>query len=127
MRVKLDENMPMALVTTLRRAGHDVHTVADEGLLGKPDAEIWKAAVEERRLLVTLDRDFGRLAIGTPAHAGAIVLRPREANQTVLAGLAERAVALAAELDMNNRVAIVEDERIRIRPPLVAIPPQEPI
>ena len=94
MRLKLDENMPMTLATILRSAGHDVHTVADENLLGKPDDEVWNAAVEGRRLLVTLDRDFGRLARSTNDHAGAIVLRPREASQTTIAALAKNAVLL---------------------------------
>jgi len=90
MRLKLDENMPRPLAETLRGAGHDVHTVADEHLLGKPD-----------------------------------VLRPRDANQAMIMTLALRALALATDIDMKNRVAIFEDERIRIRPPLALITPQE--
>jgi hypothetical protein len=72
-----------------------------------------------------LDRDFGRLAAGGGDHAGAIVLRPRDAEQTAIVSLASRAIQLAAEIDMKNRVAIVEDERVRIRPPIAIIPPQE--
>lgn len=30
MRIKLDENLPVALLETLRTYGHDVDTVADE-------------------------------------------------------------------------------------------------
>ena len=125
MRLKLDENMPMLLATTLRSAGHDVHTAADEHLLGKSDDEVWAVTRREGRLLVTLDRDFGRLAAQGGNHAGAIVLRPRDAEQTAIVSLARRALQLAAEIDIANRVAIVEDERIRIRPPLAIIPPQE--
>jgi hypothetical protein len=39
--------------------------------------------------------------------------------------LALRALALATDIDMKNRVAIFDDERIRIRPPLALITPQE--
>jgi predicted nuclease of predicted toxin-antitoxin system len=126
MRLKLDENMPMLLVTTLRQAGHDVHTAGDEGLLGKPDDDVWHAVTRERQLLLTLDRDFGRLATRTGDHAGAIVLRPRETNQATITALAGRALVVAADIDMTNRVAIVEDERIRIRPPLAVITSQDP-
>jgi predicted nuclease of predicted toxin-antitoxin system len=126
MRLKLDENMPTLLAPVLRSSGHDVHTVADENLSGRPDDEVWAAVVSEGRLIVTLDRDFGRLAVNSSSHAGAIVLRPRTPELTTIVALATRAVALAAEVGMNNRVAIVEDERIRIRPPLAVIPPQEP-
>jgi predicted nuclease of predicted toxin-antitoxin system len=126
MRLKLDENMPTLLATTLRSTGHDVHTAADENLLGKSDDDVWAASRREERLLVTMDRDFGRLAAEGGDHAGAIVLRPRDAEQTAIVSLAQRAVQLATEIDMSNRVAIVEDERVRIRPPLAIIPPQEP-
>ena len=125
MRLKLDENMPGLLTETLRSSGHDVHTAADEGLLGEPDEIVWNAVVREERLLLTLDRDFGRLATGSGGHSGAIVLRPRDANQAAIVTLALRALALAADVDMKNRVAIFEDERIRIRPPLTLITPQE--
>ena len=125
MRLKLDENMPRPLVETLRGAGHDVHAVADEHLLGEPDDIIWSAVVREERLPLTLDRDFGRLATESRGHPGAIVLRPRDANQAMIMTLALRALALATDIDMKNRVAIFDDERIRIRPPLALITPQE--
>jgi len=125
MRLKLDENMPRLLAGTLREAGHDVHTAADEGLLGKPDEAIWQASVQERRMLLTLDRDFGRLAAATRSHAGAIVLRPRDANQQMIVEFAIRAIGLAADVDMSNRVAIFEEERVRIRPPLTLVTPKD--
>ena len=37
MRFKLDENLPVELVTDLRDLGHDADTVADEGLRGAAD------------------------------------------------------------------------------------------
>jgi predicted nuclease of predicted toxin-antitoxin system len=125
MRLKLDENMPRPLADSLRRVGHDVHTAADEGLLGKPDRVVWSVVVEEKRLLLTLDRDFGQLATQSSDHAGAIVLRPRDANKMVIEALAFRALALATDIDMTNRIVIFEDERIRIRPPLALVPPQD--
>src|SRR5215207_741970 len=83
------------------------------------------SVVHERRLLLTLDRDFGQLATQSSDHAGAIVLRPRDANKMVIEALALRALALAADIDMTNRIVIFEDERIRIRPPLALVPPQD--
>jgi hypothetical protein len=79
MRLKLDESMPRPSAEMLRSACHDVHTAADEGLLG---------------------------------------------NKTIVAP-AIRAVALATDIDMKGRVAIFDDERIRLRPPLVVVHSQE--
>lgn len=36
MKFKLDENLPVDLVSDLRQAGHDADSVPDEGLTGAP-------------------------------------------------------------------------------------------
>lgn len=40
MNIKLDENLPAELVGILAVTGHDVDTVPDEGLAGRPDPEV---------------------------------------------------------------------------------------
>ena len=42
MKIKLDENLPTRLGTLLESLGHLVDTVADEGLTGKPDTDVWQ-------------------------------------------------------------------------------------
>jgi predicted nuclease of predicted toxin-antitoxin system len=48
-KIKLDENLPARLVGVLSAHGHDVHTVPDENLSGRPDADIWQAALSSQR------------------------------------------------------------------------------
>jgi len=48
-RIKLDENLPTALVQILTAAGHDVDTAPNEGLAGRPDPEVWRAAQDTAR------------------------------------------------------------------------------
>ena len=55
MRFKLDENLPVELVTDLRDLGHDADTVADEGLRGAADPAVVGAASAADRILFTLD------------------------------------------------------------------------
>ena len=43
MRFKLDENLPVELVTDLRDLGHDADTVAGEGLRGAADPAVSSA------------------------------------------------------------------------------------
>ena len=43
MKIKLDENMPTALVQILSDLGHDVDTVPSEGLGGSTDSQVWSA------------------------------------------------------------------------------------
>lgn len=40
MKFKLDENLPVELLSTLRDAGHEADSVHDEGLVGMPDSQI---------------------------------------------------------------------------------------
>ena len=45
MRFKLDENLPVDAAVLLNEAGHDVHTVYQEGLCGNPDSKISEVAL----------------------------------------------------------------------------------
>lgn len=51
MKVKLDENIPVRLAGVLATLGHNVDTVASEGLKGRPDGDVWSAAQREGRPL----------------------------------------------------------------------------
>ena|SRR5258708_1919154 len=76
MRIKLDENLPVHLATILTNLRHDVHTIAEENLSGKSDREVWEAAQQETRFLITQDLDFSdvrRFAPGT--HCGILLVR----------------------------------------------------
>jgi predicted nuclease of predicted toxin-antitoxin system len=66
MRVKLDENIPVRLAGELSPLGHDVDTVASEGLKGKPDSDVWSAARREERFLITQDLDFSDVPSSSP-------------------------------------------------------------
>ena len=56
MRFKLDENLPVELVTDLRDMGHDADTVAGEGLRGAADPAVVDAA-----FAATLDKGIANL------------------------------------------------------------------
>ena len=78
MKIKLDENLPSLLAPRLAAMSHDVHTVVEEGIAGKPDPVVWQAAQSEARFLITQDMDFSnaqRLAPGT--HHGILLIRMR--------------------------------------------------
>lgn len=63
MRLALDEMYPPALAQELRAAALDALTVAELGLAGRPDPDVFAAAVEQRRVLLTENvADFARIA-----------------------------------------------------------------
>src|SRR5580704_11097130 len=76
MKIKLDENLPVSLAVLLANFHHDVHTIAEENLSGKTDPEVWEAAQQDERFLITQDLDFSdvrRFAPGT--HSGILLVR----------------------------------------------------
>jgi predicted nuclease of predicted toxin-antitoxin system len=116
MRLKLDENLSWRLAERLRRAGHEVATVPDEGLGGTDDDALFARCRREGRCLVTLDLDFGNVLRFPPEKtAGLAVLRP--AGRPSLAAL-ERLIGQLVETLSREPVAgrlwIIEPGRVRI-------------
>ncbi len=73
MRFLLDENCSdEAIVQALRAAGHDVRLAA-QGMGGADDAVVSDAAVTQDRILVTKDRDFGRLVFAEGRETTGVV------------------------------------------------------
>ena len=60
MKFLADENLERSVVEALRLAGHDVASVPAEARLR--DREVLATSVEERRILVTNDKDFAELS-----------------------------------------------------------------
>ena len=116
MDFKLDENLPVEVAELLVQAGHTATTVIDEGLGGRPDADVATVAQREQRVVVTLDVGFADVRTYPPRqHAGLIVLRLRRQDKaSVLAAVSRLVPALAAEA-LVGRLWIVEETRIRAR------------
>jgi predicted nuclease of predicted toxin-antitoxin system len=114
MRVLANENFPGPVVTSLRSLGHDVAWVK-EIMQGASDPEVLRRAQNERRVLVTFDKDFGELAYraGLPADSGVVLFRlggssPDDDNARAVAALTSRD-------DWGGCFAVVLDDRIRVR------------
>ncbi len=118
MKVKLDENIPLRLISVLATAGHEVDTVASEGLRGRPDADVWRAAHGGDRLLITQDLDFSDLRKFKPGtHAGLLLVRLREPGANAIVDRI-RAVIEEEGLDSFARCFVVlTDRKLRIRRP----------
>ncbi|GBD16636.1 hypothetical protein HRbin26_01535 [bacterium HR26] len=115
MRFLANENVPAAVVDRLRELGHDVAWIRVENP-GWPDRKILQRAVTEDRILITFDKDFGALAFhaGLPASSGIILLRLNASSPEELA--TRVAAALESSITWAGCFAVVEDDRIRVRP-----------
>jgi predicted nuclease of predicted toxin-antitoxin system len=67
-----DESCDFAVVRALRSHGHEVETVA-ELAPGAPDEEVVALAVRTRAILLTEDRDFGRLVFAQETSSGGVI------------------------------------------------------
>ena len=114
----LDENLSHETAAFLRSLGYDTKTVAQFGLQGAEDAKIAEKAAQEKRILVTLDSDFGEIFyFATKKNLWIVVLKIR--NQTVesvnstLWRLLNTAILERKAL--HNTLLIVEEGKVRVR------------
>ncbi len=115
MRVLVDACVSGRVRDALVAAGHDVVWVRD-WWPAAPDDQVLARSVRERRILVTLDKDFGEMVVGRGlAHAGILRLVAWRAGQQVAAVLAALA-AYGSELAA-GAIVTVEPGRARIRHP----------
>jgi predicted nuclease of predicted toxin-antitoxin system len=119
MRLKLDENLPSDLADNLSSRGHDVDTVADEGLSGEDDPTVLTAAIQHERLIMTLDRGFGDVRIYPPgSHPGIVVLRPVNQDPRSIDRLVDRFLDEHGLADFKRCPVIVEPGQVRVRRPI---------
>jgi len=72
-----DENIRPAVIAFLREQGLDVFSFPEQGNFGLSDANILRFAVEENRIVLTHDSDFGGLVIlNEQSFVGIVYLRP---------------------------------------------------
>ena len=98
----------------LIESGYDVHAVRDIDPSAK-DVDILKIAASEKRMIITMDKDFGELVYHSgAAHSGVLILRIEEADGKRKAEIVKRILQDHAD-KMANRFCVYQDGRLRIR------------
>jgi len=114
MQFLLDESADYPLARFLARLGHDVTCVAQDYPHALRDRDVPAIALEEQRVLITNDRDFGELIFRQRIpHAGVILFRLGSED------LSTKRAWLAYVLEHHSRdlkdFVVVTDGRIRVR------------
>ncbi|MHB8901754.1 MAG: DUF5615 family PIN-like protein [Thermoguttaceae bacterium] len=118
MRFKLDENFDTRLVPLLAQGGHDVDTVRDEQLSGRPDETIYETCRKSGRTLITLDPDFASPFRFPPEGTeGIVVIRPPRPVLTAIRATLESVLSELTSKPLTGVLWIVEPGRIRVYDP----------
>jgi predicted nuclease of predicted toxin-antitoxin system len=120
MRLLVDTCVWGGAVAVLRAAGHDVVWMGDQPM-DPGDEVILAPAHREQRILITLDKDFGELAIvrGHP-HGGIVRLVGIAARQQ--AAVCDHALMAHGGELLAGAIITAEPGRLRIRPPETPAP-----
>lgn len=116
MKFKLDENLPVELVTDLVALGHDAGTVFREGLPGARDRVVVDAAFGADRILLTLDKGIANIQrYPMDQHAGVVLFRPDTLGRGAVIAFVRERLKLVLEMDLAERLTVVGPSRIRFR------------
>ena len=112
MRFLIDACVGHALTIWLRDLGHDVAEVGERGP-GIEDDEVLAWASAERRVLITMDKDFGFLIFSQGASHCGLVRLPHIRTQRAIR-LMERVLDSYAEHLVRGAIVTVQENRIRV-------------
>ena len=118
-----DENIAPDVVSGLRARGHDVRSVWDEALVGRPDGDVLETATRLGRVVVTHDVGFGRSAIraGT-SFVGIVYLRPGHISTAFVLDIVD--ALRASTVDVQSPfIAIAERQQSTVRVRVRTTPP----
>jgi len=116
MRFLANENFPLTSVRILRTTGYDIISITEESP-GIKDDHVLEFALNEQRIILTFDRDYGELIyrFKKPCPMGVIYFRyvpltPEQPAQDLLLLLNNK------DLILEQRFTVVESNQIRQRP-----------
>jgi predicted nuclease of predicted toxin-antitoxin system len=121
MRFLLDANLPRSAIDAVNKSGHQAEFAHDVGLGTSPDVQIAARVRQSGAALITRDLDFSDVRQYPPQeYAGIVVLRlPDHYTATEIAAVLVRFLAERHFVEkLPGRLAIVDENRVRFRPPL---------
>lgn len=114
MKFLLDESAEFRLAAHLQAAGHDVTAIAHDYPPSLKDRDVLQIAVNERRVVITNDLDFGELVVRHKLpHAGIVLFRLRDAPLEVKERWLDR--LLSAHVEELRQIVVITPRGMRSR------------
>lgn len=116
MRFLADMGVDIRVVDWLRNNGHDAKHLREEGLHRMPNGEIFTKAIQENRIIVTFDLDFGEIvALSKGKKASVILFRLHNTRTSHLLRRLSAVLKDTANALEEGAVVVVEESRHRVR------------
>ena len=114
MKFIVDVGVGRGVEDFLKESGFDVKTVRDIDPKAK-DSEILQIAANEKRMIVTMDKDFGDLVYRSgKRHSGILLLRLEAATGDQKVKVVERIIRIFKK-EIRNKFCVYQDDRLRIK------------
>jgi predicted nuclease of predicted toxin-antitoxin system len=115
-KLLLDENLSSTQAHWLREDGFDAVAITELGLSGAPDEKVREVAIEQGRVLVTMDADFANILRFPPAGTpGVLRLRIHPPTEAAIREQLRIALGILKGTDINGCLAVSHGRTIRIR------------
>lgn len=126
MKFLLDANVEYRLATYLLSLDHDVKTIARDYPNALADQEVLSIAVQEKRVLITNDRDFGELIFRQHlSHCGIIYFRLKNSNDISIK-LQWLETVLKVHTDRLQEYLVITPNGVRMRKTELLLAAQSP-
>ncbi len=113
-KLLLDENIGFLVIRRLRREKYDVLSVLEE-MPGAGDSVVLAKARREKRIVVTLDQDFGGLVFrDLKKHAGIILLRLEHESAENIAQILLSVLKQYGD-QLSSKFVVASEDQVRIR------------
>ena len=116
MRFLADMGVRIRVVEWLRNNGHDTKHLREEGLHRMPNGEIFEKAIDENRIIITFDLNFGEIvALSKGKKASVVLFRLHTTRTSHLIRRLSSVLKDTASALKEGAVVVVEESRHRVR------------
>jgi len=116
MRFLADMGVSRRVTAWLQEQGHDVVHLRTEGLQRLPNGQIFRKAMNEKRIVLTFDLDFGEIVAQSQGQPVSVILfRLHNATSPFVIRRLQTILPAMEEALQSGAVVVVQDGRFRIR------------
>lgn len=116
MKFIADENIFKPIIDYLRLEGHNVLSIAESEYSGSTDEEVYRLACRQKRIVITMDKDFSRIFSFPPQNCGGIIIIKiyrRKVDETLK--IFKKYFRKLTEKEIKKNLVIISPETLRIR------------